>query len=119
MKSDTPGTSQSNVKTVNSENSQVAVNEPYYLNNFLFVLNAVLSQEDDKCLLNESDNSVVKCYYDLSEHAKMLYVRLYQRKNKWFQENKIKYPRISENLQSCFKELIRTGKFVGQLLLFY
>jgi hypothetical protein len=81
-----------------------------YLHNFMLIMTTVFSQKDDKELFNDSDNTVVNYFQELSDESKMLYVRLFQRKYKWFRTNNIKYPRISENLQPCFDELIKTGK---------
>lgn len=83
-----------------------------YLQNFVFVITTVLSQNEDKQLFNDSDNVCFKSFQELSDSAKTLYVRLFQRKHKWFRASNIKYPRISENLEPCFAELIEVGKWI-------
>ena len=80
-----------------------------YLQNFMFIMRTVLSQKEDNELFNGSDNAVIESFQELSDESKTLYVRLFQRKYKWFQTSSIKYPRISENLQPCFEELTRAG----------
>ena len=83
--------------------------EPYYLQNFMLTLNTVLSHKDDRELFDKEDSAVVTSFRNLSDGAKKLYVRLFQRKFKWFQKAKIQYPRISENLHPFFQELIGCG----------
>jgi hypothetical protein len=84
-------------------------NDDSYLKNFLFVMTSVLSEKDDKDLFDANDDTIIKSFQELSDPSKTLYVRLFQRKYKWFQTSNVKYPRISKNLQPCFNELIEAG----------
>ena len=83
-----------------------------YLQNFVCVMTTVLSHAEDKQLFDDSDNTVFKYFQELSNSSKTLYVRLFQRKHKWFRTSNIKYPRISENLEPCFTELVKVGKLI-------
>ena len=83
-----------------------------YLQNFMLIITTVLSQNEDKQLFNDSDNAIFKSFQELSNSSKTLYVRLFQRKRKWFRTRNIRYPRISENLEPCFAELIKLGKLI-------
>lgn len=104
----------SNVKTqvTNPTNDGDSTNfyEPYYLQNFMLTLNTVLSHDDDRRLFDESDNAIVKSFQNLSDCAKKLYVRLFQRKFKWFPKAKIQYQRIGDVLEPFFQELIDYGE---------
>ncbi|XP_063268909.1 fanconi-associated nuclease 1 [Prinia subflava] len=78
---------------------------PYYLQNFLVVLRAVLENEDDVRLFNEQDLNVVTKFYKLSVGGQKLYVRLFQRKLNWLKVNKIEYEEISVDLSPIIEEL--------------
>ena len=85
-----------------------------YLQNFMFIMRTVLSQKEDNELFNDNDNAVIESFLELSDESKTLYVRLFQRKYKWFQTSSIKYPGISEILQPCFEELIIAGTSISE-----
>ena len=95
-----------------NNNESIIPADESYLQNFLVVLTTVMSEKDDKQLFNDDDNTVVKTFQNMTCNSKTLYVRLFQRKYKWFRTNSIKYPRISKNLQPCFDELIKAGNKV-------
>ncbi|XP_059714158.1 fanconi-associated nuclease 1 isoform X2 [Haemorhous mexicanus] len=78
---------------------------PYYLQNFLVVLRAVLQNEDDVRLFNEQDLNIVNKFYKLSVGGQKLYVRLFQRKLNWLKVNKIEYGEISVDLSPVIEEL--------------
>ncbi|NXJ30039.1 FAN1 nuclease, partial [Dicrurus megarhynchus] len=78
---------------------------PYYLQNFLVVLRAVLENEDDIRLFNEQDLNVIIKFYKLSVGGQKLYVRLFQRKLNWLKVNKIEYEEISVDLSPIIEEL--------------
>ncbi|NXH49715.1 FAN1 nuclease, partial [Dicaeum eximium] len=78
---------------------------PYYLQNFLVVLRAVLQNEDDVRLFNEQDLNIIAKFYKLSVGGQKLYVRLFQRKLNWLKVNKIEYGEISEDLSPMIEEL--------------
>ncbi|NXR99745.1 FAN1 nuclease, partial [Oxylabes madagascariensis] len=78
---------------------------PYYLQNFLVVLRAVLENEDDVRLFNEQDLNIITKFYKLSVGGQKLYVRLFQRKLNWLKVNKIEYGEISEDLSPIIEEL--------------
>ncbi|XP_032606260.3 fanconi-associated nuclease 1 isoform X1 [Taeniopygia guttata] len=78
---------------------------PYYLQNFLVVLRAVLQNEDDVRLFNEQDLNIITKFYKLSAGGQKLYVRLFQRKLNWLKVNKIEYGEISVDLSPIIEEL--------------
>ncbi|KFO93490.1 Fanconi-associated nuclease 1, partial [Buceros rhinoceros silvestris] len=78
---------------------------PYYLQNFLVVLRAVLENEDDVRLFDEQDMSVISKFCKLSVGGQKLYVRLFQRKLNWLKVNKIEYGEISMDLSPIIEEL--------------
>ncbi|NWR43570.1 FAN1 nuclease, partial [Regulus satrapa] len=78
---------------------------PYYLQNFLVVLRAVLENEDDVRLFNEQDLNIITKFYKLSVGGQKLYVRLFQRKLNWLKVNKIEYEEISTDLSPIIEEL--------------
>ncbi|NWY69471.1 FAN1 nuclease, partial [Erithacus rubecula] len=78
---------------------------PYYLQNFLVVLRAVLKNEDDVRLFNEQDLNIITKFYKLSVGGQKLYVRLFQRKLNWLKVNKIEYEEISMDLSPIIEEL--------------
>ncbi|XP_026537789.1 fanconi-associated nuclease 1 [Notechis scutatus] len=82
---------------------------PYYLRNFLMVLEAVLENEDDRRLFNEEDLEVIARFYKVSGSGQKLYVRLFQRKLAWIKTNKIEYVEISSDLSPVIQELVEAG----------
>ncbi|KAF7658752.1 hypothetical protein LDENG_00008420 [Lucifuga dentata] len=82
---------------------------PYYLRNFHTVLEAVLENEDDRALFNQEDMSLIHTFEKLSVMGQKLYVRLFQRKLKWLQVNKLDYEEISNDLQPVTQELVQSG----------
>uniref|UniRef100_A0A8C3IZX2 Fanconi-associated nuclease n=1 Tax=Calidris pygmaea TaxID=425635 RepID=A0A8C3IZX2_9CHAR len=78
---------------------------PYYLQNFLAVLRAVLENEDDVRLFDEQDMNVITKFCKLSVGGQKLYVRLFQRKLNWLKVNKIEYGEISMDLSPVIEEL--------------
>lgn len=82
---------------------------PYYLRNFLTVLQAVLENEDDRLLFNDEDMSLIHAFENLSVMGQKLYVRLFQRKLKWLQVNKLDYEEICTDLAPVTQELVQKG----------
>ncbi|XP_009278604.1 PREDICTED: fanconi-associated nuclease 1 isoform X2 [Aptenodytes forsteri] len=78
---------------------------PYYLQNFLVVLRAVLENEDDVRLFDEQDRNIITKFCKLSVGGQKLYVRLFQRKLNWLKVNKIEYGEISMDLSPIIEEL--------------
>ncbi|NWI28794.1 FAN1 nuclease, partial [Sula dactylatra] len=78
---------------------------PYYLQNFLVVLRAVLENEDDVRLFDEQDMNIITKFCELSVGGQKLYVRLFQRKLNWLKVNKIEYGEISMDLSPIIEEL--------------
>ncbi|NXW30777.1 FAN1 nuclease, partial [Phaetusa simplex] len=78
---------------------------PYYLQNFLVVLRAVLENEDDVRLFDEQDMNIITKFCKLSVGGQKLYVRLFQRKLNWLKVNKIEYGEISMDLSPIIEEL--------------
>ncbi|NXG57705.1 FAN1 nuclease, partial [Hemiprocne comata] len=82
---------------------------PYYLQNFLVVLQAVLENEDDVKLFDEQDMKIITEFCKLSVGGQKLYVRLFQRKLNWLKVNKIEYGEISTDLSPIIEELTEAG----------
>ncbi|NWH66960.1 FAN1 nuclease, partial [Geococcyx californianus] len=78
---------------------------PYYLQNFLVVLRAVLENGDDVRLFDEQDMNIITKFCKLSVGGQKLYVRLFQRKLNWLKVNKIEYGEISTDLSPIIEEL--------------
>ncbi|NXL23577.1 FAN1 nuclease, partial [Setophaga kirtlandii] len=89
----------------NDMNHPLSPGHPYYLQNFLVVLRAVLQNEDDVRLFNEQDLNIITKFYKLSVGGQKLYVRLFQRKLNWLKVNKIEYGEISVDLSPIIEEL--------------
>ncbi|KAM3870555.1 fanconi-associated nuclease 1 [Diretmus argenteus] len=81
----------------------------YYLRNFRTVLEAVLENEDDRLLFNQEDMSLIHAFEQLSVMGQKLYVRLFQRKLKWLQVNKLDYEEICSDLAPVAQELVQSG----------
>ncbi|XP_078388537.1 fanconi-associated nuclease 1 isoform X2 [Cetorhinus maximus] len=81
---------------------------PYYLSNFLMVLEAVLGSED-KELFNEEDQHWLRTFQKLSVAGQKLYVRLFQRKLNWLKITKLNYPEIGLDLTPSIEELRLAG----------
>ncbi|XP_042352110.1 fanconi-associated nuclease 1 [Plectropomus leopardus] len=82
---------------------------PYYLRNFRTVLQAVLENKDDGSLFNQDDMSLVHAFENLSVMGQKLYVRLFQRKLRWLQVNKLDYEEICSDLGPVAQELVQSG----------
>ncbi|XP_060115943.1 fanconi-associated nuclease 1 [Heteronotia binoei] len=82
---------------------------PYYLQNFLRVVRAVLEESDDVRLFDECELLLADQFYALSAGGQKLYVRLFQRKLSWIKTSKLKYAEIGDDLSPYIEELIRTG----------
>ncbi|XP_041075461.1 fanconi-associated nuclease 1 [Polyodon spathula] len=88
---------------------QEAPRLPYYLRNFLTVLQAVLENEDDRQLFNEDDIQSISLFQQLSAAGQKLYVRLFQRKLNWLKVSKLEYSEIGSDLAPVIKELVENG----------
>ncbi|KAG8012727.1 Fanconi-associated nuclease 1 [Nibea albiflora] len=100
--------------TEKSTNDQAAESShrpwlPYYLRNFRTVLQAVLENEDDRALFDQDDMSLIHAFENLSVMGQKLYVRLFQRKLKWLQVNKLDYEEICSDLGPVAQELVQAG----------
>ncbi|KGL72368.1 Fanconi-associated nuclease 1, partial [Tinamus guttatus] len=82
---------------------------PYYLQNFLMVLQAVLQNEDDVRLFNDQDIDIIAKFCQLSVGGQKLYVRLFQRKLNWIKVSKIEYGEISVDLLPVIEELVKNS----------
>ncbi|NXA49938.1 FAN1 nuclease, partial [Nothocercus julius] len=82
---------------------------PYYLQNFLIVLQAVLQSEDDVRLFNDQDMGIIAKFCQLSVGGQKLYVRLFQRKLNWIKVSKIEYGEISVDLLPIIEELVKNS----------
>ncbi|NXU31875.1 FAN1 nuclease, partial [Thalassarche chlororhynchos] len=86
-------------------NHTFSLGHPYYLQNFLVVLRAVLENKDDVRLFDEQDRNTITKFCKLSVGGQKLYVRLFQRKLNWLKVNKIEYGEISMDLSPIIEEL--------------
>eukprot|EP01133_Synstelium_polycarpum_P019855 gene19855-23785_t len=76
----------------------------YYVTDFLTVTETVFKR--DHHLLNRQETNLIDCVVNvLSDDAKHLFVRLYNRKGPWFQIGMIDYPEIKD-----------TNKTIGELI---
>ncbi|XP_053573530.1 fanconi-associated nuclease 1 [Bombina bombina] len=82
---------------------------PYYLRNFLLVLQAVMANEEDMSLFSEEDIHTLTSFLELSAAGQKLYVRLFQRKLNWIKVNKIEYTEIGSDLAPVIEELVKNG----------
>ncbi|XP_075391989.1 fanconi-associated nuclease 1 isoform X2 [Tenrec ecaudatus] len=89
--------------------AEVPPSHPYYLRNFLMVLEEVFENEDDRMLFDEHEKEIVTKFYNLSASGQKLYVRLFQRKLNWIKVNKLEYEEIDLNLLPVIKELKDAG----------
>ncbi|TRY86670.1 hypothetical protein DNTS_005016 [Danionella cerebrum] len=96
------------IERASNESKQLA-RVPYYLQNFITVLDAVLENEFDRMLFNDEDFSFIHNFQELSVPGQMLYVRLFQRKLKWLQVSKLEYSEISSDLGPVIEELVARG----------
>lgn len=81
--------------------------QPYYLRNFVLVLQAVLENEDDRMLFSDEDFKSIEAFQQLSVAAQKLYVRIFQRKLNWIKVNKLDYPEIGSDLLPVIEELVK------------
>ncbi|KAG1669716.1 Fanconi-associated nuclease 1 [Nymphon striatum] len=98
----------SNILNSNDENPEIQ-KTPYYLNNFTFVLQKVLENVADRKLFDDEDELAITSFQNLTYGAKQLYVRLFQRKQRWHQYSKLNYPDISKSLLIFLQELECNG----------
>ncbi|XP_066448580.1 fanconi-associated nuclease 1 isoform X1 [Eleutherodactylus coqui] len=110
------------LKTFSETESQVEVSDggtkepaselsipPYYLRNFLMVLQAIMENEEDMSLFSEEDTVTLTTFCQLSAGGQKLYVRLFQRKLNWIKVNKIEYTEIGSDLILFIEELSHHG----------
>ncbi|KAM3924447.1 fanconi-associated nuclease 1 [Leptodactylus fuscus] len=82
---------------------------PYYLRNFMMVLQTVMENEEDMSLFSEEDTVALTTFCELSAGGQKLYVRLFQRKLTWIKVNKIEYSEIGSDLIPFIEELSQHG----------
>lgn len=85
--------------------------QPYYLRNFLMVVQTIMDNEDDTSLFNDQDTIILSKFLQLSAGSQKLYVRLFQRKLNWIKVNKIEYAEIGVDLSPIIEELVHSGFF--------
>lgn len=96
------------IQTNNADNIATdTLRQPYYLRNFLLVLQAVLENEDDRMLFDDEDFRSINAFQQLSVAGQKLYVRLFQRKLNWIKVNKLDYSEIGSDLVPIIEELVR------------
>ncbi|KAJ8407715.1 hypothetical protein AAFF_G00267590 [Aldrovandia affinis] len=116
------GTEDGDVSVLRAELTEAAVDQgkegegaleparmPYYLRNFLIVLEAVLENEDDRSLFNQEDLAAIHTFQRLSVAGQMLYVRLFQRKLHWLRVSRLDYSEIGSDLTPVVQELASCG----------
>ncbi|XP_073474969.1 fanconi-associated nuclease 1 [Aquarana catesbeiana] len=96
-------------KGSNKENASEFDRQPYYLRNFLMVLQSVMENGEDMSLFNEEDTNTLTAFNQLSAGGQKLYVRLFQRKLYWIKNSKLDYSEIGSDLTPYIEELIRNG----------
>ncbi|XP_068131677.1 fanconi-associated nuclease 1 [Hyperolius riggenbachi] len=96
-------------KTSIKESGSESDRQPYYLRNFLMVLETVMETEEDMSLFDEEDTRTLMTFKELSAGGQKLYVRLFLRKLNWIKTNKIEYSEIGSDLTPYIEELIRFG----------
>ncbi|XP_031571168.1 fanconi-associated nuclease 1-like, partial [Actinia tenebrosa] len=96
---------ENNDATVNPEQ----LSDPNYLANFKLVLDSVLSNEEDRKLFNDADQTIIKQFQEFQPAAQKLYIRLFQRKPGWFRCSKLVYSKISEDLTPVLDTLVHSG----------
>ncbi|KAL4232527.1 Fanconi-associated nuclease 1 [Mactra antiquata] len=82
---------------------------PYYLENFLMIINTMLEDKENIKLFDETDLMFVNKFYNLEEASQKLYVRLFSRKLKWLPVTKVIYPEISDDIPYLLDDLIAAG----------
>jgi VRR-NUC domain-containing protein/Fanconi-associated nuclease 1-like protein len=86
----------------------------YYRDNFLRLLDTVVSQYQD--MLSTAERRFVDCYRGLQFDSQCLYVRLVSRVGPWFREGKLHYPELGP-LSVAVDELLQSGMAVEAQLL--
>ncbi|XP_029387192.1 fanconi-associated nuclease 1 isoform X2 [Mus pahari] len=94
---------------VPSETAQPPLSHPYYLRNFLVVLQALLGNEEDMKLFDDQEKGIITKFYQLSASGQKLYVRLFQRKLTWIKMSKLEYEEIASDLTPVVEELKDSG----------
>lgn len=89
------------------EPEEVEYRIPYYLENFTIILENVLNDEHYLPLFNEEDMRTIENYKKVSEPAQKLFIRLFGRQFRWVRADRIKYPKIADDLADVLKELVQ------------
>ncbi|RMZ97501.1 fanconi-associated nuclease 1 [Brachionus plicatilis] len=91
-------------------------NEPFdfYLKNFTNAIDSVLKEEQFSHLFDDQDLKIIEKFNFLGNSAKMLYVRLFQRKFKWHSIENINYERISKDSSPYLDELKRNEFIIDE-----
>lgn len=89
-----------------SGSEKVILSEKYYLDNFKYLLNFVKKRYQS--LLSQKEKQFIDAFSELSEDAQCLYVRISNRKGKFFLIDKLTYVEIT-SIRNARKELINTG----------
>ncbi|GAB1292179.1 Fanconi-associated nuclease 1 [Apodemus speciosus] len=92
-----------------SEPAQPPLSHPYYLRNFLVVLQSVLENPEDSKLFDDEEKAIIAKLYQLSASGQKLYVRLFQRKLAWIKMSKLEYEEIASDLTPVVEELKNSG----------
>ncbi|UXP33934.1 VRR-NUC domain-containing protein [Reichenbachiella agarivorans] len=89
-----------------SEHDKIILPEKYYLDYFRYLLSFVKSKY--ATLLDERETKFIEEFEKLSEDAQCLYVRINNRKGKFFRRSKLHYPEISD-LLAAHSDLLAAG----------
>ncbi|CAD5124305.1 DgyrCDS12594 [Dimorphilus gyrociliatus] len=82
---------------------------PYYLQNFVRIVQSVQNDNMFDNLFDEPDLKIIEKFFELSEQSKKLYARLFLRRRRWIPLQKIKYANISDDLTSFLNELVKVN----------
>ncbi|MCV9388888.1 VRR-NUC domain-containing protein [Reichenbachiella ulvae] len=85
---------------------KIILPEKYYLDNFKYVLDFV--RQKYEALLREPEFNFIDDFHSLSEDAQCLYVRLSNRKGRFFRMVKLQYAEIPD-IHRAHEELLSTG----------
>ncbi|MGL1888317.1 MAG: VRR-NUC domain-containing protein [Reichenbachiella sp.] len=89
-----------------SDQPKIILPEKYYLDNFMYLIDFVVRKYQD--LLNENELAFIRDFKALSQDAQCLYVRMSNRKARFFKASKLNYEEITD-IPSAYQELSVSG----------
>ncbi len=97
----------SKLEAIDEEN--IESRNPYFLSNFMFIIDTSLSCAYNVKLFNEEELRIVDIFRNMKTESQLLFVRLFLRKSGWFRCKKLSYPSISLDLVPLILELVTNG----------